>query len=115
MPVNRFTIGLMYFFTALPLFLFGAAWLRYHRKASKSLLLPTISALLLLLAIVRELKLSLLGPDYTHRLYITIEVNLLVAIVAAFYFGVKQKWIALIAALILALDWGIVGAINSVV
>jgi hypothetical protein len=48
-------------------------------------------------------------------LYITIELNLLVAIVATIYFGVKQKWIAFIGALILAVDWGIMGAINSVV
>ena len=48
-------------------------------------------------------------------MYIAIWVNLLVAIVFTVYFGVKQKWIALLAALILALDWGIMGAINSVV
>jgi hypothetical protein len=112
MPVNRFTIGLMYVLTVLPLLLFGGAWLRDHRQASKGLLLPTVSALLLLLAVVRDLKVSLLGPDYTNRLYITIWVNLLVAIVSAVYFGVKQKWIPLLAALILVLDWGIMGAIT---
>jgi hypothetical protein len=105
----------MYVLTMHPLLLFGGAWLRDHRQASKGLLLPTVSALLLLLTVVRDLKVLLLGPDYTNRLYITIEINLLAAIVAAIYFGVKQKWIALIAALILALDWGIMAAINSVV
>ena len=30
-----------------------------------------------------RLKVTLLGPDYTHRLYITIDVNLVVAGVAA--------------------------------
>jgi len=77
--------------------------------------LPTVSALLLLLAVERHLKVLLLGPDYANRLYITIWVNLLVAIVSTVYFGMKRKWIALLAALILALDWGIMGAINSVV
>jgi len=75
----------------------------------------TVSALLLLLAAIRDLKVLLLGPDYTNRLYITIEVNLLVAIVATIYFGVKQKSMALIPGLILAVDTGIMGAINSVV
>lgn len=77
--------------------------------------MPTVSALLLLLAVERHLKVLLLGPDYANRLYITIWVNLLVAIVSTVYFGMKRKWIALLAALILALDWGIMGAINSVV
>jgi len=75
----------------------------------------SVSALLLLLAAIRDLKVLLLGPDYTNRLYITIEVNLLVAIVATIYFGVKQKSMAFIAGLILAVDTGIMGAINSVV
>jgi len=75
----------------------------------------SVSALLLLLAAIRDLKVLLLGPDYTNRLYITIEVNLLVAIVATIYFGVKQKSMALIPGLILAVDTGIMGAINSVV
>lgn len=104
----------MYVFIVFPLLLFVRVWLG-DRQASKGLLLPTVSALLLLLAVVRDLKVLLLGPDYTDRLYVTIEINLLGAIAAAIYFGVKQKWIALIAALILALDWGIMGAINSVV
>src|SRR5579872_4895177 len=115
MPVNRFTIGLMYVLTVLPLLLFSGTWLRGHRHISKELLLPTVSALLLLLAVERHLKVLLLGPDYANRLYITIWVNLLVAIVSTVYFGMKRKWIALLAALILALDWGIMGAINSVV
>ena len=64
MPVNRFTVGLMFVLIALPLLL-AAAWLRHHGQPSKALLLPTVSALLLLLAAVRDLKVLLLGPDYT--------------------------------------------------
>ena len=106
---------LIYLCIAVPLLLFGMAWRRQYRPEARTLLLPTASALLLLLAIVRSLKVWLLGSDYRPRLYVSIEVNMLVAIVALVYFGVTKRWIAALAALILALDWLYIGAVNSVV
>ncbi len=115
MPVNRFSIILIYFWLALPVFLFGAAWRKHYQHGLRTLLLPTLSALLLLLAVVRNAKVLLLGSDYSHRLYVTIELNILLAVVAAVYFGVRKKWIAALAAVILALDWLYMGTVNSVV
>jgi hypothetical protein len=115
MPVSRFSIFLIYFWIALPIFLFGVAWRKHSQDGLRALLWPSLSALLLLSAIVNILKVPLLGPDYSHRLYITIEVNMLLAVVAAVYFGVRKRWIAALAAVILALDWLYMGAVNSVV
>ena len=115
MPVNRFSILLIYVWIVLPVLLFGWAWRKYHSHAYRTLLLPTLSAGLLLSGVVRDLKLWLLGPDYSHRLYVTIELNLILAVVTAVYFGVRKRWIAALAALVLALDWLYMGSINSVV
>lgn len=77
--------------------------------------MPTVSALLLLLAVVPNAKVLFLGSDYSRRLYVTIDLNILLAVVAAVYFGVRKGWIAALAAVILALDWLYMGAVNSVV
>jgi|SRR5579872_4521989 len=115
MPVNRFSIILICFWLALPVLLFVAAWRKHYQHGLRTLLLPTLSALLLLLAVVRNAKVLLLGSDYSQRMYITIELNILLAVVAAVYFCVRNRWIAAIAAVILALDWLYMGAVNSVV
>jgi hypothetical protein len=80
-----------------------------------TLTVPTLSAVLLLLSIQRDLRWMLLGPNYSHRLYITIEVNLLLLIIAAVYYGTRKEWIVAVASVMLALVWLYVGAINSVV
>jgi len=113
--VNRLSTLLIYVWIVLPALLFALAWRKYYQRGPRTLLLPSLSAVLLLFALVRDLKWSLLGPDYSHRLYVTIEVNTLFAVVAAVYFGVQKRWIAAVAALILALDWLYMGAVNSVV
>jgi len=115
MSVNRFSVLLSYVWVALPVLIFGLAWRKYHQHGRRTLLLPTLSAVLLLLAVVRDLKLWFLGPDYSNRLYVTIGFNLLLAVVAAVYFGLRKRWIAALAALILAIDWLYMGAVNSVV
>jgi hypothetical protein len=115
MPVNRFSIILIDFWLALPVLVFGVAWLEHYQHGLRTLLLPTLSAVLLLLAVVRNAKVLLLGSDYSHGLYVTIELNILLAVFAAVYFGVRKRWIAALAAVILALDWLYMGAVNSVV
>ena len=115
MPVTRFSVLLIYVWIALPILIFGLAWRKYYQQGRTTLLLPTLSAVLLLLAAVRDLKVWLLGPDYSDRLYVTIGINLLLAFVAVVYFGLLKRWIAVLAALILALDWLYMGAVNSVV
>jgi hypothetical protein len=101
MPVNQFSIVVV---LVLPVLLFALACAQ-SQHGLRTLLLPTLSAALLLLAIVRDFKVWLLGPDYSHRLYVTIELNLILAIVAVVYFVARKRWIAALAALILALDW----------
>jgi hypothetical protein len=113
--MNRLSNLLIDFSIVLPALLFALAWRKNFQREPRTLLVPTLSAVLLLLAVVRDLKWSLLGPDYSDRLYVTIGVNMLLAVVATVYFGVRKRWIAAIAALILALDWLYMGAVNSVV
>ena len=108
-------VYVIYGCVALPLFLFGVAWRRHDPHRTMTLLVPTGSACLLLSAVVRSLKVTLLGSDYSHRLYTTIEVNIVVAIVTAIYFGATKRWIAGLAAIILAAGWLYMGEVNSVV
>ena len=115
MTINRLSVFVIYMGIALPVLLFGVACRKHYPHALTTLPLPTLSAVLLLSAVVRNFKLLFLGSDYSHSLYLTIELNLLLAIVAAIYFGVTKRWIAGLAALILAANWLYMGAINSVV
>ena len=75
----------------------------------------TLSAALFDSVTIRSLKWTLLGSDYSHRLFTTIGVNILVAIALGIYLGIKRRWFAAIAAGILAFGWFLLGAINSVV
>jgi hypothetical protein len=97
-----------------PLPLLAIAWSRSDRKPMELSIL-TLSAILFLSALIRSLKLFLLGTDYSNRLFITIEVNMVAALVLGVYLGIKRRWIAAAAAVILALGWLHVGAINSAV
>ena len=61
------------------------------------------------------LRWIILGPDYSHRLFTTIEVNITLVTVAALYCGIKKRWLGAVASATLAFAWLWVGAINSVV
>jgi hypothetical protein len=50
-PGNRFFVILIYVWIALPLFIFGLAWRKYYQDGRRVLILPTLSATLLLLAV----------------------------------------------------------------
>jgi len=97
-----------------PLPLVAIAWSKSNRLPIEFSVL-TLSTALFLSAAIRGLKLALLGSDYSHRLLTTIEVNILVAIALGIYLGIKRRWIAAIAAVILAFGWLLLGGINSVV
>ncbi|PYU24963.1 MAG: hypothetical protein DMG32_12875 [Acidobacteria bacterium] len=106
--------ALIYAGLILPLPLLAVAWISSNRRPIELLVL-TLSALLFLSGAVRSLKLILLGLDYSHRLFTTIGVNILVATVLGLYFAIRRRWIAAIAAAILAVAWLMAGAINSAV
>ena len=97
-----------------PLPLLALAWSRRSRLPIEFSIL-TLSAFLFLSAGIRSLKLTVLGSDYSHRLFTTIAVNILVAIALGLYLGIRSRWIATLAAVILAVGWLLLGAINSVV
>jgi hypothetical protein len=98
----------------LPLLLVGFAWRRDKREKSTFIVLA-LSAILLLASAVRDVKVTLLGPDWSNRLYMTIGINMLVAVILSLYLGITRRWVAAFAAIMLALDWLYLGAINSVV
>ena len=98
----------------LPLPLIAVEWSRTNRRPIELSIL-TLSAVLLLTAFVRNLKLTFLGGDYSDRLYTTIGANLLVALGLGFYLAIKRRWLAAFAAIVLAFGWLVVGSINSVV
>jgi hypothetical protein len=105
---------LFYACWGLPLPLLLIAWSRRSRNPIELSVL-TLSDFLLNVAAIRPVKLALLGPDYSDRLYTTIEVNLIIAIALGIILGIKRRWIATAAALILGFAWLLVGAVNSAV
>jgi hypothetical protein len=108
------TLELVYLWLATPLLLMVIAWTRPDRLRVSFTAL-TLSALLILLATIRPAKWTLLGPDYSHRLYAEIETNLLVAVLLAVYLAIRHRWIAATAGLALTFTWLYVGVVNSVV
>ena len=104
-------------FSALPaivLVLIAIAWCRKDRRPLELSIL-TLSAVLLTVSEVRAWKLALIVPDYSSRLGATIGTNILVALSLGIYLGIKRRWVATIAALILAYVWLMVLAINAAV
>ncbi len=105
---------LIWLFLFLPLLCFAFAWnLRKQQKFALALL--TLDGLLLLSATARSMKSWLLGADYSHRLFTTVEINLVLVLLLAGYLAFKKNWMAMAGALILALDLLYLGAVNSVV
>jgi hypothetical protein len=90
------------------------AWSGRDRKPIEYSIL-TLSAVLLLSCALRSAKLTFLGNDLSNHLYTTMGVNLLGEAILGVHLGMKRRWIAADAAIIIALGWLLVGAINSVV
>ncbi|HEY7352979.1 MAG TPA: hypothetical protein VH596_09470 [Terriglobales bacterium] len=99
----------------LPVMLLGRAWYQHGGRFVLTLTVPTLSLVLLLLAIPPQWRAVLLGLDYSQRLYTTIEANIGLVLVSAIYSAIKKKWDVAIASLAIAVAWFWVGAINSVV
>ena len=98
----------------VPLPLLLIAWSEGNRRPVEFSIL-TLSAILLNSTAIRSVQLVLLGTDYSSRLSTTIGVNMLVTIVLGIYLGIKRRWIASAAALILAFAWLLVAAVSSAV
>src|SRR5215469_14879820 len=68
----------------LPIPLLSLAW-RRNKREKATLVLLLVSGILLLLALVRNIRGVLLGGDYSNRLYVTIGVNMLLAAICGLY------------------------------
>jgi len=98
----------------LPLPLLAIAWSRPNRLPIEFSVL-TVSVGLLLSASIHNLRVILLGDDYSHRLFSTIGINVLVVFVLAVLLGLRRRWIGTVAALLVGAGWVLVAAINSAV
>ena len=98
----------------LPLVLLSVAWRRNKREKATFVLL-VVSGILLLAATVRDIKLVLVGGDYTNRLYVTIGLNMLLATVCGLYLAFTRRFLAALSAILLVFGWLYMGVVNSVV
>jgi hypothetical protein len=99
----------------LPIILLASVWRRREGLINPTLLIPTASVVLLVLAIPPHWTAVLLGSDYRKRLYTTIEANVVLVIADAIYSGAKKKCAVALASLVIALAWLWLGAIKAVV
>ncbi|HKV48780.1 MAG TPA: hypothetical protein VJN69_11875 [Candidatus Acidoferrales bacterium] len=114
-----------YLGSILPLFLFWViafspvvlaafAWARKDRLPIELTLL-TLDIVFLYSVLHGRAKLILLGPDYSSRLFTTIEINILIAVILGVYFGIRRRWISATASGMLAFVWITILSINTVV
>jgi len=101
----------IYVLVALPLPLLAVAWRRDDREKITFILL-VLSAALLLSATVRSVKVGLLGPDHSARLFATIEGNMALVVLIGLYLAVTRRWLAASAAFLLAIGWLYVDVVN---
>jgi|SRR5512146_1896090 len=104
----------IYLWLLVPLGLLYVAW-RTNSGEKITFVLLIVSNVVLFLSTFREIKLALLGGDYSHRLYVEIGLNLLLSAACALYLAITRRFIAALAGLMLLLTWLYVGAVNSVV
>jgi hypothetical protein len=109
----HFSIELaVWIFLLLPLPLLAMAW-KNAKMLDIMLIILTLSAILLWTSgAVRSVKLTMLGPDHSQRLLITIALNLLLVGAVGIFLIIKRMWTAVIAAS-LVLSWMFMLAINS--
>lgn len=91
----------------------SATWSNWLNKAAA--IVPALSGFFFLLSVPRQFRAILLGSDYSRRLYTSIEANMLLVIVVAFYLALARRWIAAAISGLLAVAWFLVGVGNSVV
>jgi hypothetical protein len=90
------------------------AWSGRDRKPIEYSIL-TLTTVLLLSCAIRSAKVTFLGNDLSNHLYAMIGVNLLGAVILGVQLGMKGRRIAAAAAVIIAMGWLLVRAMNSVV
>jgi hypothetical protein len=109
----RTAILIVWALIVLPLPLLALAWTK-NRRPLLPLLILSASAVLLASSGARSVKLLLLGPDYSNRLFIAVGLNILLSLGFTIYAAVKGSFVA-IAGMILTLGWVYTLLINSVV
>ena len=98
----------------VPPLLFAIAWRR--TKQVRVPLVPLMaSAILLLSGMWHPAKVWLLGPDYSDRLYATLEANVVLVLILAAYLAFKRNWFVAAGTVILAFDWLFLAVVNSTV
>lgn len=99
---------------AFPTCLLVYAW-RRNRLVIVPLLIPAIAVVVLALVMVPEMRGTILGADYSRRLYVTIEVFAALTLINAIYAAIRKAWATAIASAVISLAWFFVGVVNSVV
>jgi len=88
----------------------------FQKPAVRGLVIaPAIATVLLALSVNRHPRWVLLGPDYSDRLYLTIEIVAGLSLVNAIYAAIKRAWTVAAAALLMSIAWLYLGIVNSVV
>jgi len=89
------------------------AWSGRDRRPIEYSIL-TLMTVLLLSCATRSAKVTFLDNNLSNHLYAMIGVNLLGAVILGVHLGMKGRRIAAAAAVIIALGWVLVRAMNSV-
>jgi hypothetical protein len=99
---------------ACPACLLLLAWVR-NRKVIAASIIPMAALIVLGFAMFPEMKSVLVGADYSHRLFLTIDVFIGLAAVSLIYAAWRRLWLVAIASALVSLGWIYLAAINSTV
>ncbi len=114
MNSNLWIYYAIYVWLIITLVFLYTAW-RKDSGEKITFVLLAVSAVVLLSATSRGIKLILLGEDYTNRVYVTIGVNMLLSVACGLYLATTRRFIAATAGLMLLLGWLYMGVVNSLI
>lgn len=99
---------------AFPTILLVLAW-RRDRPVAGLFIVPVTAVVVLALSLNHEMRWALMGEDYTRRLFVTIGIFTVLALINSIYAAIRRAWKVALASAVIAMAWFFVGVVNSVV
>ena len=89
--------------------------MRRQERPSATLIIAAAAIAFLIVLLVHDLRVLILGPDYSQSLYVTVWVVFSLMSINAIFALVRKMWFAAAASVLIALAWYYLGVVNSAI